>query len=159
LSYYSKPAILPYVLFLVTVAMLVGARHHRTWRRRTPSDGNSSPDPPFGSGELIKRTRKSIKNQFLFSKSLSTYLPVGIEIVPPFSTTVQPSASSQAVQHHCTTFGFVSGCTEVLQAGTISMPTDRHVDNLYHPRLDKNVGFWLVDDPLVQNPCDRLVVT
>jgi hypothetical protein len=26
----QKPAILPYVLFLVTVAMLVGARHHRT---------------------------------------------------------------------------------------------------------------------------------
>ena len=30
LSYYPKPAILPYVLFLVTAAMLVGARHHRT---------------------------------------------------------------------------------------------------------------------------------
>jgi hypothetical protein len=30
LSYYPKPAILLYVLFLVTVAMLVGARHHRT---------------------------------------------------------------------------------------------------------------------------------
>ena len=26
----QKPAILPYVLFLVTAAMLVGARHHRT---------------------------------------------------------------------------------------------------------------------------------
>jgi hypothetical protein len=26
----NNPAILPYVLFLVTVAMLVGARHHRT---------------------------------------------------------------------------------------------------------------------------------
>jgi hypothetical protein len=26
----QKLAILPYVLFLVTVAMLVGARHHRT---------------------------------------------------------------------------------------------------------------------------------
>jgi hypothetical protein len=25
-----KPAILPYVLFLVTVAMLVGAQHHQT---------------------------------------------------------------------------------------------------------------------------------
>jgi hypothetical protein len=30
LSYYQKPAILPYVLFLVTAVMLVGARHHRT---------------------------------------------------------------------------------------------------------------------------------
>ena len=29
-KYYPKPAILPYVLFLVTVAMLVGARHHGT---------------------------------------------------------------------------------------------------------------------------------
>ena len=28
-----------------------------------------------------------------------------------------------------------------------------------YPRLDKNVGFWLVDDPLVQNPCYWLVVT
>jgi hypothetical protein len=37
---------------------------------------------------------------------------VGIEIVPPF-------------QHHCTTFGFASGYTEVLQGGTISMPTGR----------------------------------
>jgi membrane protein DedA with SNARE-associated domain len=26
----QKPAILPYVLFFVTAAMLVGARHHRT---------------------------------------------------------------------------------------------------------------------------------
>ena len=26
-------------------------------------------------------------------------------------------------------------------------------------RLDKNVGFWLVDDPLIQHPCYRLVVT
>ena len=26
----QKPAILPYVLFLATAAMLVGARHHRT---------------------------------------------------------------------------------------------------------------------------------
>ena len=32
-------------------------------------------------------------------------------------------------------------------------------NNLLYPRLDKNVGFWLVDDPLVQNPCYRLVVT
>jgi hypothetical protein len=30
LSYYPKPAILPYVLFLVTVAMLVGAQHYQT---------------------------------------------------------------------------------------------------------------------------------
>jgi hypothetical protein len=28
--HHQKPAILPYVLFLVTAAMLVGARHHRT---------------------------------------------------------------------------------------------------------------------------------
>jgi hypothetical protein len=45
-------------------------------------------------------------------KLLSTCLPVTIEIVPPFSTTVQPS-----------------GYTESLQGGTISMPTGRHVDN------------------------------
>jgi hypothetical protein len=30
---------------------------------------------------------------------------------------------------------------KVLQGGTISMPTGRHVDNLYYPRLDKHVGF------------------
>ena len=35
----------------------------------------------------------------------------------------------------------------------------RGVNKLYYPRLDKNVGFWLVDYPLVQNPCYRLVVT
>ena len=35
------------------------------------------------------------------------------------------------LQHHCTTFGFASGYTAVLQGGTISMPTGRHVDNLY----------------------------
>jgi hypothetical protein len=29
----------------------------------------------------------------------------------------------------------------------------------FYPRLDQNVGFWLVDDPLVQSPCYRLVVT
>jgi hypothetical protein len=46
------------------------------------------------------------------------------------------------LQHHCTTCGFASGYTEVLQGGTISMSTDRHVDNLYYPRLDKHVGFW-----------------
>jgi len=34
------------------------------------------------------------------------------------------------LQHHCTSFGFTSGYTEVLQGGTISMPTGRHVDNL-----------------------------
>ena len=34
------------------------------------------------------------------------------------------------LQHHCTAFGFASGYTEVLQGGTISMPMDRHVDNL-----------------------------
>ena len=26
------------------------------------------------------------------------------------------------------------------------------VDKSHYPRLDKNVGFWLVDDPLVQKP-------
>ena len=31
--------------------------------------------------------------------------------------------------------------------------------NYTYPRLDKNVGFWLIDDPLVENPCYRLVVT
>jgi hypothetical protein len=36
------------------------------------------------------------------------------------------------LQHHCTTFGFASGYTEGLQGGTISMPTGRHVDNLYY---------------------------
>ena len=45
------------------------------------------------------------------------------------------------LQHHCTAFGFAPGYTEVLQGGTISMPTGRHVDNLYYPRLDKNVAF------------------
>jgi hypothetical protein len=29
------------------------------------------------------------------------------------------------LQHHCTTFSFASGYTEVLQGGTISMPTGR----------------------------------
>ena len=37
--YYPKPPILPNVLFLVTVAMLVGARHHPTqFETRYPSD-------------------------------------------------------------------------------------------------------------------------
>jgi hypothetical protein len=36
------------------------------------------------------------------------------------------------LQHHCTAFGFASDYAEVLQGGTISMPTDRHVDNLYY---------------------------
>jgi len=31
--------------------------------------------------------------------------------------------------------------------------------NPSNPRLDENVGFWLVNDPLVQNPYYRLVVT
>ena len=35
------------------------------------------------------------------------------------------------LQHHCIAFGFASGYAEVLQGGTISMPTGRHVDNLY----------------------------
>ena len=42
MSYYPEPAILPYVLFLVTAAMVVGARHDRTqfWKslRRTTDD-------------------------------------------------------------------------------------------------------------------------
>jgi hypothetical protein len=54
------------------------------------------------------RTRKSIKNQFLIFK-------------PRIKTTLQ---------HHCTTVGFASGYTEVLQGGAISMPTGRDVDNL-----------------------------
>ena len=40
------------------------------------------------------------------------------------------------LQHHCTDFGCASGYTEVFQGGTISMPTGRHEDNLYYPRLD-----------------------
>ena len=28
----------------------------------------------------------------------------------------------------------------------------------HYPRLDKNVGFWLVNDSCIQNPCTRLVV-
>jgi hypothetical protein len=35
------------------------------------------------------------------------------------------------LQQHCTTFDFASGYTEVLQGGTVSMSTGRHVDNLY----------------------------
>jgi hypothetical protein len=38
---------------------------------------------------------------------------------------------------------------------------DKHVHfwKIYFPWLDKNVSFWLVDAPIVQNPCYRLVVT
>ena len=43
---------------------------------------------------------------------------MGIDIVPPFSATVQHLASPQAI-HKCEAKG-----------GTISMPTGRHVDNL-----------------------------
>jgi hypothetical protein len=98
---------------------------------------------------VTKRTRKSIKISFCFQ--------TGDKTVIYGSTHWHWDCTT--LQHHCTTFGFASGYTEVLQGSTISMPTGRHVDNLYYPRLDKNVGFWLVDDPLVQNPCYRLVVT
>ena len=51
------------------------------------------------------------------------------------------------LQHHCTTFGFDSDYTEVLQGGTISMPTGRHVDSLYYNRVIilnlELVQFWL----------------
>jgi hypothetical protein len=49
---------------------------------------------------LQKERAHPLKSVFVFKpgiKSLSTCLPVGIEIVPPFSTTVQPSASAQAM--------------------------------------------------------------
>ena len=36
--------------------------------------------------------------------------------------------------------------------------TCNKMNNKHYPRLDKHVGFSLVDDPLVQNPCYRLVV-
>jgi hypothetical protein len=32
--------------------------------------------------------------------------------------------SCTTLQHHCAAFGFASGYTEVLQGGTISMPTE-----------------------------------
>jgi hypothetical protein len=60
------------------------------------------------------------------------------------------------LQHHCTDFGFASGYTEVLQGGTISMPTDRHVDNLYYPRLENYNNFWLVKTPGIKNPYSRV---
>jgi len=44
-----------------------------------------------------------LKISFVFKpgiKSLSTCLPVGIEILPPFSNTVQPLASPQAICRH-----------------------------------------------------------
>jgi hypothetical protein len=50
---------------------------------------------------LQKYQENPLNISFLFSngiKSLSMCLPVGIEIVPPFSTTLQPSASPQAIQ-------------------------------------------------------------
>ena len=68
---------------------------------------------------VMKRTRKSIKNQFLFSN--------GDNIVIYVSTGGHLDCTT--LQHHCTAFGFASGYAEVLQDGTISMPTDRH-DNL-----------------------------
>jgi hypothetical protein len=67
----------------------------------------------------LKKYQENSLKVFVFKpgiKSLSTCLPVGIEIVPPISTTA--------------TFGFASSYTEVLQGGTISMPTGRNVDNL-----------------------------
>ena len=33
--------------------------------RRTPSDGNTSPDPPFGSGELKKKENIYISNELM----------------------------------------------------------------------------------------------
>ena len=61
---------------------------------------------------VTNRTRKCTKNDFkLGIKSLSTCLLMGIEIVPPFCTTVQP------------------------EGDTISIPTGGHVDNLYCPPL------------------------
>jgi hypothetical protein len=48
------------------------------------------------------------------------------------------------LQHHCTTFGFASGYTEVLQGGTISMPTGRHVDNLYCSVFSRIYPEWIL---------------
>jgi len=48
-----------------------------------------------------KEQEHSLKIRVFFKsgiKSLSTCLPVSIEIVPPFSTTVQTAASHQAIQ-------------------------------------------------------------
>jgi hypothetical protein len=50
---------------------------------------------------LQKEQENPLKICFVFKpgiKTLSTCLPVGIEIVPPFSTTVQRLASAQAIQ-------------------------------------------------------------
>jgi hypothetical protein len=48
-----------------------------------------------------KNQENPLKIRFFFKpgiKLLSARLPVGIDIVPPFSTTIQPSASPQAIQ-------------------------------------------------------------
>ena len=46
---------------------------------------------------LQKEQENSLKISFHVGiKSLTTFVPVGIEILPPFSTSVQPLASPQA---------------------------------------------------------------
>ena len=58
------------------------------------------------------------------------------------------------LRHHCTTFGFTSGSTKVLQGGTISMPMGRHVDNLYC--LETNHGHCPMSALYQTNSQDRL---
>ena len=70
------------------------------------------------------RYKKNKQNPFKISFCFQT----GDKIVSYVSTRGHWDCTT--LQHHCTTFGFASGYTEVLQGGTISMPTDRHVDNL-----------------------------
>ena len=57
--------------------------------------------------------------------------------------------------HHSLNFLFVM----LFYLITFVMLAELSVDTIIYPQLDKIVGFWLVNDPCVQNPCSRLVVT
>jgi hypothetical protein len=45
------------------------------------------------------------------------------------------------LKHFCIAWGEAKGCTVVLKGGTISMPTDRHVDNVFIPSLKTTTDF------------------
>jgi hypothetical protein len=90
LSYYQKPAILPYVLFLVTAAMLVGARHHRTQYSITHFD------------RLCKLEKRGdeIKNKSSPLKLLSQSQPNFAEIILRWSSFKIVSVSDGADGHN-----------------------------------------------------------
>ena len=78
-------------------------------------------------GKLVRKIQnekdKKIYKIKLGIKSLSTCLPLGVEIIPPFSSTVQT--------------------TKVCHGGTISMSMGRHVDNIQlQTFVEVNMSFY-----------------